>query len=241
MADAPVIVRKKLFEQVAHHLERRILDGHWKPGDLLPPERELQNLFGVGRPSIREALITLQRAGLVETSNGARSRVATPKAADLIGSMGSSVRQMLAAPDGPKQFQDARLFLETGLARHAARAATPADIERLAQALSDNAQAIGHRDRFIATDIAFHFLLAEISGNPIFVAVHDAISAWLLEQRVVTLESPGQERIAFEAHRAIYAAIEARDPDRAEAAMADHLNQLCDAYWQRRPAGRRAT
>ena len=70
------IERRKLFEQVAAHIQKEILAGALRPGDRLPPERDLRARFGVGRPTIREALITLQRAGLVEIGNGAPARVA---------------------------------------------------------------------------------------------------------------------------------------------------------------------
>jgi GntR family transcriptional repressor for pyruvate dehydrogenase complex len=63
MAEPQLIDRRKLFEQVAAHLERDILSGKLRPGESLPPERDLQAMFGVGRPAIREALITLQRGG----------------------------------------------------------------------------------------------------------------------------------------------------------------------------------
>ena len=66
MVEPLVIERKKLFEHVADHLEAQILSGKLKPGDQLPPERDLQMRFSVGRPAIREALISLQKAGLVE-------------------------------------------------------------------------------------------------------------------------------------------------------------------------------
>ena len=125
MVEALTIERKKLFEQVAAHLESQILDGRLKPGDQLPPERDLQNRFGVGRPAIREALITLQRAGLVEISNGARARVAMPTAHGVFSGIGSAVRQMLSTEEGQRHFQGVRFFFETALARAAARDATP--------------------------------------------------------------------------------------------------------------------
>ena len=62
-----------------------------------------------------------------------------------------------------------------------------------------------------------------IARNPVFIALHDQISEWLKEQRVVTLAASGQEKTAYAAHKAIYDGIAARDPDRAEAAMRDHL------------------
>jgi GntR family transcriptional repressor for pyruvate dehydrogenase complex len=234
MLETVTIERKKLFQQVAAHLEGLILDGRLKPGDQLPPERDLQNRFGVGRPAIREALIALQRSGLIEISNGTRAKVAMPTAHDLVSGMGSAVRQMLSTDDSQRHFQGVRFFFETGLARHAARAATPSQIERLEEKLVCNRDAIGDRERFIETDVAFHFVLAEITGNPVFIALHDALSGWLKEQRVVTLDAPRQERIAYKAHAAIFEAIAVRDADRAEEAMADHLRQLEKTFWRQR-------
>jgi len=228
-----VIERKKLFEQVAAHIERRILDGDLKPGDRLPTERDLQAQFGVGRPAIREALITLSRAGLIEIMNGAPAKVAMPTASGVLAGMVPAVTQMLSTEEGQHHFQRVRLFFETGLARQAAREGKPHHIEALKAALAENEAAIGDRRRFVATDIAFHYVLAEMTENPVFTALHDAMSEWLKEQRTVTLEAPGQEERAYAAHKAIYEAIAARDPDRAEAAMRDHLLQLEGAFWER--------
>jgi DNA-binding FadR family transcriptional regulator len=231
---ATQIDRRKVFEQVASHLQDRILSGQLRPGDLLPPERELMDIFGVGRPAVREALISLQKGGLVELSNGMRARVAMPTASHVVSGMMPAVRQMLSTPEGQRNFQSVRLFFEAGLAREAARSASPQDLSRLEEALEVNRQAIGDPQRFTATDIAFHFVLAEITRNPVFTALHDAMSAWLTEQRVVTLAVEGQDRIAFEAHRLIYEAIAARSPDLAEEAMRSHLMQLSDTFWRQR-------
>jgi DNA-binding FadR family transcriptional regulator len=228
------IDRRKLFQQVASHLERQILDGALKPGDLLPTERDLQITFGVGRPAIREALITLQRAGLVETSNGLRARVAMPTASVVVAGMGSAVHQMLSTKDGQLHFQAIRHFFETGLARLAARNATGEEIAALKAALDDNAAAMGNRPLFISTDIAFHLAIARIPRNPIFLVLHDAMSDWLRSQRVVTLDEPNQEKIAYDAHVAIFEAVAAGNADRAERAMAEHLEQLSRAYWMHR-------
>lgn len=235
MVDPLVIERKKLFEHVASHLEAQILAGKLKPGDQLPPERDLQLRFSVGRPAIREALISLQKAGLVELTNGARARVSMPTAAHILTGMAPAVRQMLSTAEGQRHFQEARLFFEAGLAREAARGATDDDLAQLDAALRANKAAIGDRERFTETDIAFHFELARIARNPVFLALHDQMSGWLEEQRVVTLAAPGQEKTAFEAHRLIFEGIAARDPDRAEEAMRDHLQQLASTFWRQRP------
>lgn len=237
MVEPIVIERKKLFEHVAAHLEAQILAGKLRPGDQLPPERDLQTTFGVGRPAIREALISLQKAGLVELTNGARARVLMPTASHIFTGMAPAVRQMLSKTEGQRHFQGARLFFEVGLAREAAKAATEDDLAALKRALDANRKAIGDSEQFTATDIAFHFELAKIARNPIFIALHDQISEWLTEQRVVTLRASGQERTAYNAHKAIYEAIAARDADRAEQAMRGHLEQLASTFWQQRGDG----
>ena len=237
MVEPIFIERKKLFEHVAGHLEAQILAGKLRPGDQLPPERDLQASFGVGRPAIREALISLQKAGLVEMNNGTRARVLMPTASHIFTGMAPAVRQMLSMSDGQRHFQGARLFFEVGLAREAAKAATEGDLVALKRALEANRKAIGDRAQFTATDIAFHFELAKIARNPIFIALHDQISEWLTEQRVVTLTASGQERTAYNAHKAIYEAILAGNADGAEAAMRDHLEQLATTFWQQRGEG----
>ena len=233
MVDATLINRRKLFEQVAEHLEREILEGKLKPGDRLPPERDLQARFGVGRPAIREALITLQRSGLLEISNGMPARVAQPSVEGIVAGMIPAVRQMLTGADGQRQLQGVRLFMEIGLVRYAAVSATPEDLAKLKEALDANRETIGNVEGFIRTDVAFHFVFAEIIRNPAFVALHDAMSMWLLQQRQIALQEPDEDRRGYEAHARIYAAVAARDPDAAEAAMRDHLASGWVAFWHR--------
>src|SRR4051812_13313748 len=228
MVEPLQIDRRKLFEQVAAHLERQIVQGQLKPGERLPPERDLQKLFGVGRPAIREALIALQRAGLVELSNGTRARVAAPNASGVLAGLRPAALRMLGTPEGQRHFQDLRLFVEAGLARQAARTASAADFERLEAALRANEAAVADPERFVVTDVALHYVLAEMTGNPILAAMHDAMLGWLREQRAVSITLPGQRQKGVEAHRAVAA----RDPDCAEAAMRDHLTQVADAYWR---------
>ena len=227
-----IIDRRKLFEQVAAHLERDILEGRLRPGDRLPPERELQLKFGVGRPAIREALITLQRSGLVEMGNGARPRVRLPTAQNVVAGMVPAVQQMLVSADGHRQLQGVRLFFEVGLVRHAALNATDEDLEKLRLALEANEKTIGNRAAFIQTDVAFHFRFAEIKRNPAFLALHEAMSTWLLRQRQIALQEPEEDRRGYDAHAQIFKAVAEHDPDAAEAAMRRHLESGWIAFWK---------
>lgn len=227
------IDRRKLFEQVAAHLEAEMLSGALKPGDSLPPERDLQEMFGVGRPAIREALITLQRAGLIEIGNGAPARVAMPTIKGIVVGLTPAMSQILNGTEGQRQLQGVRLFMEVGLVRNAAATATPEEIAQLKEALENNRKAVGNRDAFIRTDVAFHYVLAILMRNPAFLALHDAMSTWLMEQRRIALIEPNEDHTSYEAHVRIYEAVAAKDPDAAEAAMRRHLESGWVAFWRR--------
>jgi GntR family transcriptional repressor for pyruvate dehydrogenase complex len=230
----PILIdKRKLFEQVAAHLEREILTGKLKPGERLPPERDLQTMFGVGRPAIREALITLQKAGLIEIGNGAPARVATPTVKGVMAGLMPAVHQIIAGPEGQRQLQGVRLFMEVGLVRHAALNATETDLGQLGEALDANRLAVGDTDGFIRTDVAFHYVFAQIIRNSAFLALHDAMSHWLREQRRIALTEPGEDKTGYAAHKRIFEAVKARDPDAAEAAMRTHLEWGWVAFWKR--------
>jgi GntR family transcriptional regulator, sialic acid-inducible nan operon repressor len=222
------IKRRKLYEDVADHLERMIHEGEFSDGRL-PSERELTRLFGVGRPAVREALFHLRKMGLVEIRSGERARVTQPTPKFVIDSVASTARHILGGPGGVQNFQNARLFFEVGLARHAATHATESDLADFARALETNRQSIGNLKSFETTDVAFHYVLALIPRNPIFTAIHTALSEWLHEQRRTTL-ARGQDVRAYQAHKAIYEAVASRDPGKAEAAMRDHLDYVARRY-----------
>lgn len=232
MTVADPIRRSKIYEQIAQRLEQQILDGHLQPGDTLPSERELMERHGVGRPAVREALLSLQKAGLLAIQNGERARVVRPSALSLVGELGTAARYLLSQADGVRQFQQVRMFFEVGLVRHAATRATEADIARLAKALADNAAALDDMSAFARTDVEFHFVLAQIPRNPIFVAMHIALAEWLTEQRSSTLRREGAAKGALQSHRSIFRAIKAGDPDKAEAAMRKHLGNVEALYWK---------
>jgi DNA-binding FadR family transcriptional regulator len=220
------IRRRKLSEEAALRLEAMIRDGTFPQGTMLPPERELMKIFGVGRASIREALFALNRIGLVALRNGERPRVTTPTPETLITELSGTARHFLAQPNGASFFQEARGLFEVGIARMAALRASDADIERLRQALEANIAARGDLSRFERADVAFHYVLATITKNPILTAVHDALVEWLTSQRTMTLGVPGAEESALGFHRRIYEGVAARDPVAAGRAMEEHLEDV---------------
>jgi GntR family transcriptional repressor for pyruvate dehydrogenase complex len=226
---AVMVKQRKLSDEVAAQLERMIREGELTEADRLPSERDLMQHFGVGRPSIREALLHLSKMGLVEIRSGERARVTRPTPQFVIDALAGTARHMISAPGGVQNFQSARLFFEVGLARNAAENATEDDLRNLEEALEVNRQSIGDLRKFERTDVGFHYVLAVMTHNPIFMAIHAALAEWLLEQRRTTL-APGEDVKAYEAHKAIFRAIKSRDPDKAEKAMRRHLQYVARRY-----------
>lgn len=234
MSNAPnfqPIPRRRLYQDVAERLECMIREGAFGEGDVLPPERELMERFAVGRPAIREALLSLQKSGLVLVSNGERARVSRPTTARVLAELGAAVRVMLSDDHGVRQFQAARRLLEMALAREAARSASAEHIDRLRVALERNLAARGDAAQFESTDVAFHYEIARTADNVLFTGLHEALTGWLMEQRTVSLRDPAGETRAAEFHTRIFDAIAVHDADAAEDLMRMHLLQVESMYW----------
>src|SRR5919106_4606817 len=205
------IRRRRLSEDVADRLQQMMLAGELVPGQQLPSERELMELFQVGRSAVREALASLQRMGLLSIQSGERTSVTRPTASALVNELTGAARHLLAEPQGVRWFQEARAVFETSIVGYAAERANAADIRRLEEALEANRRALGDLSAFIETDIAFHLALAEIPGNPIFSALYAAIGRWLKEQRTTSAEARGSAESAYRAHKRIFDAVARRD------------------------------
>lgn len=220
----------RISAHIADELTAEIKSGQWPEGSRLPSERNLVSRFGASRMSVREALLSLQGAGLIVMQDRARAVVSKPSAQSLLHPLAGAVQSLLATPSGMLDFQEARILFECGLARHAAAYASPKEMERLGDRLEANRRAIGVLDQFIATDMAFHLILAEIPQNGIFVALSHALAGWLADQRRIGMRARGAVRRAYGHHEAIFAAIQAHSPEQADRAMAEHLKFVAKTY-----------
>jgi GntR family transcriptional repressor for pyruvate dehydrogenase complex len=223
----PAIQKRKLFEDVAEHLRQLILSQKLKDGQRLPPERELADRFGVGRPSVREALRTLSQMGLVDIRAGEGAFVRKPAFPPFLKSMGDSLGALIGQ-DGSSLLElcDARRILEVETAAMAAERADPDDIARLEATLKANEAALGVPARFRITDVEFHRAIAQATHNRILLFIHDALSDLMLKTREVALKVPGAAPDAFASHQKIFHAIKGRKPAMAAREMAIHLEHV---------------
>jgi GntR family transcriptional regulator, sialic acid-inducible nan operon repressor len=225
-----LIHRRRISDEVAERLESMICSGKFSAGDQLPSERDLMKMFGVGRPAIREGLFSLQKIGLLTVGSGSKARVTVPTASKLVKSLSGAAKLLLAQPNGVRNLQDARLLFEVALAKLAASKATADDIGRLEAALEENRRCLRDLMKFGETDVAFHYVIAEIPQNPVFTVIFKALAEWLTEQRRTALENPGAGERTIRHHQRIFDAIDRRDPEAAEAAMHAHLSDVAKLY-----------
>lgn len=225
------IQRRKISHEVLDRLLLRIRAGEWGPGDQLPSERDIMEAYGVGRPAVREAMQAMERSGIVEIVHGERARVVVPTADLLIEQIAGGAQHLLRMqPDMLGHMKDARLFLETGLARIAAERATPGDITRLRQRLDDQRAALTESELFLQRDMMFHREIAIIAGNPIFPAIVEALFSWASAYYQTIVRAPGAEQITLSEHTRILEAIAINDAAEVAQAMHEHLTRANVLY-----------
>jgi GntR family transcriptional repressor for pyruvate dehydrogenase complex len=202
--------RRPLSHEVYDRL-RDLLGSESFPRDSrLPAEGELARRFAVSRPVLRQALARLRAEGHVVSRKGSGSFVREPPRP-----ASPSFGPLHSIPD-MRAFLEFRCSVESEVAAHAARRADPEAITAICQAA-------------LETDVAFHHAIALASGNRFFLATLEAFREQMilgirLTRELAGLPSADRRPEISREHACIAAAIEARDPDAARKAMADHLH-----------------
>ena len=137
------VATQRLYEQVAGQVTDLVARGEFKPGDRLPPERDLAKLLGVSRPTVREAMIALEIAGLVEVRGGAGAFV-TVKAKNGTTNGDDKQSPVRGRGSSPLELIAARRTIEPEVAALAAQLATPAEIAAIAETVSDDRGRAGY-------------------------------------------------------------------------------------------------
>jgi len=225
------IQRRKLSDEVLDRLLHMLESGALPPGSQLPSERDLMSRFKVGRPAVREAMQSLERMGLIEISHGERARVNELSPRSMFVQIDRTARHLLSSsPETLEHLKEARLLFEVGIVRRAAERPSSEDLKRLREMLARQEAAMDRPDEFVAADIAFHNVIASMSGNPLLTAVSEAMLQWLFEFHQELLRLPDHEDVTYSEHKLIYECIAARAPDRAAKAMIDHLTRASVLY-----------
>jgi DNA-binding FadR family transcriptional regulator len=225
------IQSKRLYQQIAEQIEAYIGSGGLKPGDRLPSEREMAVMFGVSRPSVREAMIALEGARLIEVRTGEGTFIiSAEQSAQRFGSAAFKG----AGPGVLEQFQ-ARLTLEPPLAAMAAERVGSAELAILRESVDAAEARFARGDLADDEDYAFHVQLAAFSGNRILADVVRelwdlrASETWrVIRARVATRD---QRLETVSRRRGILEALDARNGKLAETRMRDLLDIAMHRYF----------
>jgi len=217
-------VRKvRRYEQVAEQIRRLISEGALKPGDLLPPERDLAVRLGVGRSSVRDAVRTLEVMGILEPRQGHGTVVRDLSTDSLVVPLASVLtrkREMVA------ELLDVRRIIEPALAARAARNASEDEVAELAEILRRQEEKMRRGEPAIEEDSQFHYALALAARNSVLHRVLDVLMDLLRESRARSLQVPGRLERSYAGHLRILRAIKRRDPAAAEKAVKQHLSEI---------------
>ncbi len=229
---APLKSRSSLGSDIALALQKRIRDGTWKPGDVLPGQRELALQFGASLASVREAVSVLSAAGLLEAKAGKGTIVksvgdAAPEFEGWLGVLGSGQEAA--------ELAQARKLLEQHSVQQAAQTASSEDAAKLYSLLAQMHKAVRDHDApaYAESDIAFHIGIAEIAGNRVIVrlmkSMHTALFQ-LFREGVRRAFSDGQIQAHFEMHRSLTEAIVRHDQTAALTVLTDMLDGSSPEY-----------
>ncbi len=221
------VSRSTLADAIVEQIKSMIVKGNLKPGDRLPPERELSEMLNVGRTSVREALKALSSLGLIE-----RSREGTFVKVDIRSLLSEPLNCHLAVMrSGIWELFEARRIFEVELAGLAAKRATKDDIDAMEKALSEMDEE-GKRDlnKFIEADVAFHLALAEAAQNGVLTELLQTVKTLLTHAMETVVE--GDPAIAVRStgyHKEILEAVRLQDPVSARELMGRHLDDVEEA------------
>ena len=231
----PKSVSQQVFDQLRDHIFR----GELKPGDRLPPERELAQGMGVSRPTLREAINRLADRGLLEHRQGQGTFVA------------ASERRRKQNPlsvlmDGQEatlpELLEVRLALESNAAMLAARRATSEDIANLEKCYLEMKNRVKTNQHDIGDDVFFHMAIAYAGKNQVqtylMKSLHDLVRHGIRKSLAGLWTRPGQVENILRQHCDVMRAIRDHDADGAFEAMRLHITFVIEAVMESKVAGR---
>jgi GntR family transcriptional repressor for pyruvate dehydrogenase complex len=218
------IRRVRLYENAVDQIQTLILREKYAPGDRLPSERSLAQQFHISRHSLREALRILDVMGLIEIRVGDGIYVKEINFLPYIESLNFSIRTKLQIErDTLVKLWETRRILEVGMVDIAARQINDSFLRSLWWCIEEMKKNIDHQDAFISSGIRFHRLIAEIGQNEVLILVWDMLANLIRTSQNKIYRIPWSPRKALAAHKKIYFALEARDPQKAVEAMRQHM------------------
>jgi len=216
-----------LWQQIAGRLLLLLREKHLRPGDKLPPERELAAMMQVSRASLREGLRALSMMNVIEVRQGLGTFVTSLEPELLV----EQLSLVLSLDDSTiTQLFETRKIIEVGAVALAAKRVTAEHLAALHTLLHQAENAVDDPAQFLQIDVQLHKKIVDIANNPILSRILDSISQLGLASRSRTTYIPGLLQRSVADHQAIVAALAAGEAEAASQAMLAHLNNVEQSY-----------
>ncbi len=226
---------KKISDQIYEQIRDMIYRGEYAPGQRLMSERDLAALFGVGRPTVREAIQKLVEQGLIESKRGVGAFVLDESAR--FRKLSPFLQVLTKENFSVVEFLEVRMALEAKGAELAAKRATDEDIVLIENSLERMRSDSEKGTMSMGDDIAFHMNIAYASRNTVQIHLmknlYD-VQYYAMEKAYADLlKSLNIDMMVFHQHRKIAQAIKRRDPEQARLYMEEHIGSVLHNVMQR--------
>lgn len=217
------IVKRTVKEMISDKLASLIASGALQVGDDLPSERELAQSLSVSRESVRGAIQELALRGMVEVSQGARTRI--------VSAEGAARKTAIATPDAINRYDldsvhQARLLVEQALIADAAARIDAEALARLEASLAAQRECLDDPVRFLICDREFHTTIYRAAANPLLSDFVIGLYDYLMDHRRVAVSQPGAILRSYKDHLDVVAGLRARSPAKAVAAFNRHIERI---------------
>lgn len=214
------IVKSTLADEVAQRVTKMIHEGIYEDGDQLPAISDMASRFGVGHPTLREALKKLEALGVVKIEHGSGVYVQNNQDVLLLSN------PIFAGEVSKKMMLDlieARIPIELKSVGQAAENATEKHIEQLKELLDEAQQNIEDDEALNQANMAFHREVAIASGNVVIAQMLEVLSNLFEHEQRTLLDIHGSRKEDHSEHLRILEAIQAGDKELAQQRMREHL------------------
>ena len=216
------IKQEKVSTKIVEQIKSLIVNGDLRPGDILPPERELMKSLSVSRPSLREALNSLAAMGFLEITQRHRTVIKSLASGRMLEPLHHLLKEDI---ETAYELIESRKAIETWSAYYAAERATDSDIARIEECISTMKTKMEEDITVVKEDADFHLAISEATHNKIQTHLMSSIYD-ILKESIGKYYKSIKSRDIYNQHCNVLKAIKKKDCDLARKRMLEHLDYV---------------
>jgi|TARA_B100000315_G_C14486443_1_gene545420 GntR family transcriptional repressor for pyruvate dehydrogenase complex len=218
-------MNSKLITTITDSLISDIKSGKTEVGQMFSSERELSIRFSTSRPSIREALIELEKMGYAKLSSKHRPRADLPTVDKIVTQSMVQIRSLLGKSETASYLEQLRQFIELGALRTVIEKSSTIKLSEIHSSLLECHEAVGDLKKFISADIKFHQSIVAVVENPILISIHRQLLHANLLTRKGLKNQRDHDLMVYGEHSEIYKGIHDGNSEKAVQVMEKHLSR----------------